>query len=440
MYRPPVLASHVLESTTDSWLPDGTLVRRLPASRREPGTVAISSLALLLLLFACSPARDGPGQDALSALPAAHKVFVSTVGASEDAPFLYETKDGAILPNGSFVVLSGSQVHFYSADGTFLKSMGGIGSGPGEFRAPRSVEALMSGQIAVWDVELARMTIVDHHGLVRTYRVDLGPFSSVRPRFVGATTSGDTIAFLFEDRRSVQSLSRVAPGVRLDSVRYFVQMADSMRSAPLVELPGPKYYLSNDGHFWAKNDFIFPHDFHVATARDGFFIGNGGTGTIQYVSLLASTERVAVIQRSNRQYTPDEIEAERKRRIRSYRSEFPKGITIASPGLSESRQKAIQATPANRFYAAFDRLEASGRHELWIRRPVEEGDSLQMWVSLSRIGKPQGRLSLSAHEHVLDVAFGRILTLRTDEMGIETVALYRTVWTRTADHRASQKP
>src|SRR5512135_583278 len=71
-----------------------------------------------------------------------------------------EISSVAILPDGRVVVLDRRipSLRLFAPDGTPLFVAGRVGSGPGEFRLPSQVRLLPSGELAVLDVGLARLS------------------------------------------------------------------------------------------------------------------------------------------------------------------------------------------------------------------------------------------------------------------------------------------
>ncbi len=66
-------------------------------------------------------------------------------------------------------------VRLYDDEGSFVRTLGGPGSGPGEFLAPSQVIITAGDSVAVWDRDLFRITRFDAEGeLVGIHSVDLG--------------------------------------------------------------------------------------------------------------------------------------------------------------------------------------------------------------------------------------------------------------------------
>ncbi|MDE1156540.1 MAG: hypothetical protein PW735_12540 [Acidobacteriaceae bacterium] len=81
-------------------------------------------------------------------------------------PFSHPT-DIACMPGGELVVADGygnARVHIFSADGVLLRSIGAVGTAPGEFLSPHSVCALGADRFVVADRENHRLQVFTLEG------------------------------------------------------------------------------------------------------------------------------------------------------------------------------------------------------------------------------------------------------------------------------------
>jgi hypothetical protein len=97
-----------------------------------------------------------------------------------DGPREYELFDvsaAARQSDGDIVVVDGGarEVRLYDRDGTFVRTLGGRGSGPGEFENPTGVLVTAADSVIVWDDAIYRITRFDSAGeLVGIESVDRG--------------------------------------------------------------------------------------------------------------------------------------------------------------------------------------------------------------------------------------------------------------------------
>lgn len=82
-----------------------------------------------------------------------------------DGPAEYQLSDvssAVRLPDGRILVADGGsgELRYYGADGEHLRSVGGVGEGPGEFTSLAGL-ALVADTLFVYDRDLARLSLVD---------------------------------------------------------------------------------------------------------------------------------------------------------------------------------------------------------------------------------------------------------------------------------------
>jgi hypothetical protein len=90
---------------------------------------------------------------------------------------LFDVSAAARQADGDFIVVDGGarEVRLYDRDGTFVRTLGGPGSGPGEFENPTGVLVTGADSVIVWDDAMYRISRFDSAGeLVAIESVDRG--------------------------------------------------------------------------------------------------------------------------------------------------------------------------------------------------------------------------------------------------------------------------
>lgn len=87
---------------------------------------------------------------------------------SEAGLLLFDVSEVAVLNGGTLAVTNsgGTEVLLFSQDGAFLRSIGGPGEGPGEFRTITSVVPIPGDSIGIYDSSYKRLTVFDAEGLL----------------------------------------------------------------------------------------------------------------------------------------------------------------------------------------------------------------------------------------------------------------------------------
>jgi len=90
---------------------------------------------------------------------------------------LFNVRAAALQSNGNIVLVDGGtrEVRLYDRAGAFVKTLGGRGSGPGEFQEPNQILITTDDSVLVWDDALGRVTRFSEAGeLVYSLMVDRG--------------------------------------------------------------------------------------------------------------------------------------------------------------------------------------------------------------------------------------------------------------------------
>jgi hypothetical protein len=162
-------------------------------------------LSISLVTFACSGngAADGSDNEALAASPTIRDSagvtivenavpqwapgsewrvgeLLTTVGEAEgDLNYeLFRVLDATRLSDGTLALGNSStgEIRFFDREGTFVRSVGSKGGGPGEFQGANALRALrrVAGDTLVaWDIYAQRISVFAPDGdFVRTFRLD----------------------------------------------------------------------------------------------------------------------------------------------------------------------------------------------------------------------------------------------------------------------------
>ncbi len=98
-------------------------------------------------------------------VPAEPRVTIGLLDGPREYEF-FDISAAGRQSDGDFVVVDGGarEVRLYDRDGTFVRTLGGAGSGPGEFENPTGVLVTATDSVIVWDDALYRITRFDSAG------------------------------------------------------------------------------------------------------------------------------------------------------------------------------------------------------------------------------------------------------------------------------------
>ncbi|MFW6201407.1 MAG: hypothetical protein ACOC8B_02435 [Gemmatimonadota bacterium] len=93
-------------------------------------------------------------------------VAIGVVDGGPEAYQLFRVTDAVRFPGDTVVVANSgtAELRYYDAEGRYVRSVGGSGEGPGEYRMIGFVDRLGSDSLIVWDGNLRRGTILGRDG------------------------------------------------------------------------------------------------------------------------------------------------------------------------------------------------------------------------------------------------------------------------------------
>jgi len=162
-------------------------------------TRTLAALAIPLLLAACGPggaSSDGDGTwvgtittdgDVTTVVNESGSVWGGTATLVEEASIGVESgadeymfgRIGAVYATDELIYVLDAQVpavRVYDHDGTFVRTLGGEGQGPGEYTSPSLLTADNAGRVYLYDSRLGRINIYGPDGAV----LDGWPFTTSR--------------------------------------------------------------------------------------------------------------------------------------------------------------------------------------------------------------------------------------------------------------------
>jgi len=184
------------------------------SAESSPGAVVMSDSAGATIVFSREP-RWAPGDAwTVSSEPS---VAIGVLEGAEEYQ-LFAVAAAARQSDGDIVVAEGgagwskgtAQVRLYDREGGFVRTLGGSGSGPGEFLSPDRVVVTEGDTVSVWDNTTLRTTRFDAAGeFVDVESVDLaGVAKAIDPPLYPAAMSllpgGDLLVRLVEKAANVK--------------------------------------------------------------------------------------------------------------------------------------------------------------------------------------------------------------------------------------------
>jgi hypothetical protein len=335
-----------------------------------------------------------------------------TIGSADGVPgeLLHEVRDAVRLRNGGIAVANGGsqQILIYDSAGSYVRTVGGRGAGPGEFRA------------LSWIGEVAGDTVValDGVGHRMSYFLPTGDFARSfqlpRPPDIYAFDPVDVLdygTFLFRDTRrqavTVGSIQRTrATLVRVTATGVIGDALDTVFDATLVgNPPGPPRTFLQHAPRSAQ-----------ATFDGGFYHAPGDRYEIVHYSTTGVRLRLIRLARPARP-VDDAVR-------RAYDAEV--AARFAARPIHPELKTAIDNPTFLETLPAHGRILASRNGWLWVQVYSLISDTPTEWDVFDPRGHYRGAVELPARFSPTDIGTDYVLGMWRDTLNVEHVQLWRT--------------
>ncbi len=345
-----------------------------------------------------------------------HVKFATTAGAG-----FFQISGGVFC--GKNVVLaerSSGMVHFFNASGSLMKSLGGIGQGPGEFQHIFWVQRALNG-VVVYDVVMRRMSHFSCDGdLVRVWSV-VTPGLAVASHAVG----------LLADGRIVSAGSERAPPVRVPTAvrttfNLFVSDLQSSRTERIGSYSGRAMYREpNPRGGEAMTQQVLGAQSAAFTDGNRVYVIDGASGVLRSWEAFQKELRPKQLEGASSGPLDPKVYASAVRR----RTETLSEASDRLRGMLK-RMPHPNARPALGWYGQRDvKLAHSSREgQLWVARFGGVGDEPPSWDLLDLRGSLLSRVYAPSELDVLDATADVALVRVWDADDLEHVELRRIVW------------
>ena len=328
----------------------------------------------------------------------------------DEASMLYFVRGANRLSDGSLAVLdNGSgEIRIFSRAGTHLRSMGGHGDGPGEFRIGRFIWVLPGDTLWVGDYRPWRYHIYSARGtFIRTVTLD--------PSYLNASRGGGVLA----------------SGVSVNARRLVYRPTNDFRqpepwSVEAHDVDGTlmRELARLDGvrrGTWEGAGVIMSTVFDpvpsVAAAGATIAIATGREPEVRILDGEFRLHRIVRWSDPDREVTAAHIQAYRDAVLERRGGRGSENWSAADESVVSDRRPAAALFPTTSGLM----LGRDGR--LWVRRYRRPGAEVR-WMAFHSGGEFQCHLALDGSLTVYEFGADYLLAVQTDELGVERVVEY----------------
>jgi hypothetical protein len=349
---------------------------------------------------------------------------VLRIGRAEGAPEsqLFEVGPLARLGDGTVVVALASELRFFAADGTWVRTVGRKGEGPGEYRDIESLDRIRGDSLVVWDRGTRRVTWLARDGsFARDVRISQEQGNMV-----------DAAAVLDDGRLVTARHLRIlgqSTDYRRDSLSYALQPGQpSTESVPLARLGGQEWHLEAHGRAVTLMLLPFSRRALAEADRDRVYLAETDRPEIRVFAPEGTLTELLRLPWTAQTVSPPLLDSVADYdHLRAQAEAAERGYTLPERPADEYREstRRLSRVPT---LPALGAVIADGQGDLWVREydpPWRAGTAASRWWVLGPDGTPRTRVSLPPGLDVRCIQGDRVLGVVTDDLGVEYVEEYR---------------
>lgn len=317
-------------------------------------------------------------------------------------------RDGRIVISNHMT----NELRFYRSDGSFSKSVGGSGEGPGEFRSIAAIHLGRDDTIIVADGSLPRLNLYGPDGTFGR-SVNLEPLAGRLPRLRGLLR--DTIAVY---RVRFYGRSRGVSRAVRDTFLVVARPLNGGRTVTIGRfLANEKFNQIMPNGSVAAWNLPFSRAFFFAVAGDLAWIGVSDTYELRgYNPLSGSLERIIRLERA---ITP----VDNSHRQRFFEHQLATADDATQERMYRQVHRMIEFPPTMPAFG--DVMNDSGQN-LWVKDyNVPWDESRTTWRVFSANGVPLARVQMPEGLDVQDIGADYVLGMWVDELDVEHIRAYR---------------
>ena len=320
---------------------------------------------------------------------------------------LFRVAGARVLQNHSIIIANSgaNEILLVDSAGNLVRRIGRAGDGPGEFRDLVSMQVLPDDLFQTYDARQGRLTTFDTSGRVhRTAQlmpqrrnVDLLPL---------ARTETDEILAVYGSTRLFDR-----QGVARDTTPLLVLTVPGAVRDTLGVWEGKEWLYHTGASGSARTPIGFSRD--VVYAGQDSQVVIGGTDSLD-LSVFRGSKLVMRFLGTGNTQVPREM-------MRTWRSDLVEQLADAPADI----KRAFEETPAHSTLPALQGVAVSDSLQVWLGVYPSPRSRRADWLVFDSFGELVGSVSLPVDARILAVAYGRLVLLQHDEMGVEALTVMR---------------
>jgi hypothetical protein len=340
-------------------------------------------------------------------------------------------EDLEVSGNGDILVVDprGDGVRVFSARGEYLRTVGGAGAGPGEFRLPFRI-GMRTDTIWVHDLALRRLNLFKwpHQFLGTVPAIQAAGADNYPPQAPLAILADGSclVHYTLSDRALAGDDNPTSILVRTDcGERTLGTVATLSRTNEILAIRQPD---RPGGGIFSRQPLADQPLWAIEPGGTGIWIVNrraadrAGRGTFQAIRLSATGDTLVSWTID---YLPLAVTAADRQRL------MTEWVDRASevPGLFENRREAARAVEQALYLPSFhppvSALAVNRNGELWLRREASDPAGAVGWEIYSPRGELRARVSTPPGLNILRISGTRLWGAQKGDFDVPVVVRYR---------------
>lgn len=312
------------------------------------------------------------------------------------------------LANGNLLVVNAGsrEIRIFAPDGSFLRSFGRSGKGPGEFGFPGPPWRVHGDSLAFWDYRMQRLAVFDSAGSFGRFLALQQPIINPVP----VAVLPDTRMVL---RSDVLDMSSSTTFKMMDMDFFLIgpagQVVDTLPTQPLGEFG----QVGDESGGFVGSPLFSPQT-QGTWAPDGYWVGTKMQEEVLRYSYSGQLTMVVRWPARDRTIAAGDADLE----VERYLDGVPEDRRA-------SMKKLYRQSPVAKQFPAYGLIWTDTLGDLWVQdyeRPDHTGPST--WRVVDPGGALVGVVHVPEDDRLVDAGEDYLVTVHSDDVGVEHVRVY----------------
>ena len=316
---------------------------------------------------------------------------------------MFEIVGGLILDDGTVLIVTKQELHYFDAEGEFIRKRGRAGAGPGEYGEISHVARWAGDSVSVTDAQRRRTTIIDQQGdHARTIPLLPGPW------IAAATFRLRDSTIVVADRPFRNTARQGSMWRDTVALRRYSPSGEYLHD--LLSVLGDEVFI---GEEFGLNAIVPPPQqkrLMVGAAGGRLVLASPDSATVRFMSPSGEVEQTlqaaVIVQETDQSHAAVHMAEQLAR--------------FEDDQVSQGRfRKLLDEVPLGGNVAYLSRMLSTANSDVWLAKYASAGYEPIRWLRVSVDGHFLGAISTPSGYRLLDVNGSTALLFQRDTAGVE---------------------